>query len=1014
MSAIDAPAKQPDDAGERLGGVASYAPLLTEVQEHLRARQFGPLSDNVGTIRFVPRVPPKNAPTPGRAPITRPGLARTEPLDPSQFAAKWAGNTRTERAAAQEHFIDLCRMLGFPTPNEDDPTGETYAFEKGTDKVEGGEGFADVWKRQCFAWEYKRQKKNLAEAYKQLLQYREALENPPLLVVCDLNRFEVHTNFTNTVKKVYRFTLDDLANKPQEPLRVLRALMGDPESLRPDYTLHELTERAARQFADLAHALREEGHDPHTVAHFMDKLVFCMFAQHAGLLPQRLVQRLAETTKKVPKRFAEGLRELFAKMSGEGGLFGADEIQWFNGGLFDGPDVLPLSSAQIDIVHDVAELDWSQIEPALLGILFERGLDPNKRSQLGAHYTDRASIEMLVGPVVIAPLRREMETMKVEVLEILARPTPIASDEVKRRARTSAGKRFRVFLDRLRDVTVLDPACGSGNFLYVALQSLKNLEREAILWGSQTLKMAQELPRVGPQAVRGIELNEYAAELARVSIWIGEIQWMLNNGFHYLQDPVLRPLRNIEQGDAILDRSDPEHPSEPRWPDAEFIVGNPPHVGSKQLRASGISDEYVRALHKVYKGRVGAESDLACYWFEKARETINAGKAQRVGLIGPQGIRGGANRKVLDRIKKTGDIFLAWADRDWVVDGAQTHVSLVGFDDGSEILRMHEGEPVSCINADLTTGIDLTQVPRLVENLNISFMGDTKGGKFEIEPEVARELLGQSNPHGQPNSDVVVPWINWASVSKNPRELWIVDFGVSMSEENAALYEAPFEYVRKHVKLKRQTNSRPVYARKWWIHVEPRPKMRKAYENLDRFLGTGRVGKHRVFFWIPKGTLPDCEIIVFARNDDYFFGVLQSRIHTVWSLRKGTQLRERNTGFRYTPTTTFETFPLPRATPEQQEAIATAARALDTFRRGWLKPKTGPQRTLTQLYTDNPTWLQQAHGRLDAAVAQAYGWPVDLAEADILNRLLALNATRTPVMGTASDADEVEDDTNND
>jgi len=943
------------------------------------------------------------------APLARDERAKVigRPMTPAQFADKWAGNTRTERAAAQEHFIDLCRMLEFPTPNEADPHGNSYAFEKGAGKGDGGDGFADVWKRGHFAWEYKRKKKNLKVAFGQLSQYRADLENPPLLVVCDLDRFEVHTNFTSTKERVYRFALNDLATKPQEALRILRAVMGDPESLRPDRPAHELTERAARQFAALAHALREAGHDPHTVAHFMDKLVFCMFAQRIGLLPPRLVQRLAETTKNAPKKFGDGLRELFARMSDRGGLFGADEIQWFNGGLFDGPDVLPLTGAQIDVVHNVAELDWSQIEPALLGILFERGLDPDKRSQLGAHYTDRASIELLVGPVVIAPLRREMESMKIEVQTILDRPTPISSDQVKRRARESATKRFQVFIDRLRGVTVLDPACGSGNFLYVTLQALKDLEREVILWASKTLKVAQEMPQVGPQAVRGIERNAYAAELARVSIWIGEIQWMLNNGFSYHKDPVLRPLKNIQERDAVLDFSDPKRPTEPQWPDAEFIVGNPPHVGSKHMREYGIEDEYVRALHKVYKGRIGAESDYVCYWFEKAREKIAKKEVVRAGLIGPQGIRGGANRKVLDRIKETGDIFLTWSDREWVVDGAQTHVSLVGFDDGSEVLRMRDGAAVSSINVDLTTGLDLTKAPRLEENLGVAFMGDTKAGKFDIAADVAKNMLAQQNPHGRPNSDVVLRWANGAGMTRLPREKWIIDFGVDRSMEDAALYEAPFEHIRKTVLPVRKKNARDLYRERWWIHAEPRPGMRKSLRGLKRFIGTVCHAKHRIFFWLPKGMVPSNGLIVFARDDDYFFGVLHSRIHAVWSLATGTHLETR---FRYTPSTTFEPFPFPAPNEKQAASIATAANALETFRQGWLKPTSGPVRSLTQLYTENPTWLQQRHDQLDAAVAAAYGWAADLADSDVLGRLLALNATRKSAEGPAPDADDAGDE----
>lgn len=776
-------------------------------------------------------------------------------------------------------------------------------------------------------------------------------------------------------------------------------MMGGPEALRPSGTRHELTEEAARQFAGLARQLWAEGYDPHRVAHFLNKLIVCMFAEDAGLLPAGLIRRLADNTKRAPARFVAGLRDLFGKMSQHGGLFGPEEIQWFNGGLFDGDDVLPLTTEQIAVVRGVSELDWSQVEPAIFGTLFERGLDPGKRSQLGAHYTDRDAIVRLVEPVVIAPLRREFEGMQDEVRQILARPSKDAAARTRQRNRASA--MFRAFLDRLRGVTVLDPACGSGNFLYVALQALKDLEREVILWGSQTLRTAQEFPAVGPQAVRGIELNPYAAELARVAIWIGEIQWMLGNGFNYLRNPVLRALDNITCGDAILDASDPGDPVEPDWPASEFIVGNPPFLGGKLLRGN-LGDEYVDRLFALYRGRVAAESDLVCYWFEKAREMVQKGAAKRVGLLATQGIRGGANRRVLERIKETGDIFLAWVDRPWVVEGAEVHVSFVGFDGGAETVKTRDGHPVDAIHADLTAGLDLTRVPRLVENLGIAFMGDSKGGPFELSATVARAMLKRKNPHGRSNRDVVVPWLNGTSITRAPKEMWIIDFGTSTTEEEAALYEAPYEYVREHVLPRRRGNRREAYADRWWIHVEARSGMRKALLGLSRFIGTVRHAKHRIFFWIPGGTLPDSALIVFARDDDFSFGVLQSRIHTVWSLAKGTQVRERETGFRYTPTTTFETFPFPRPSQEQRDEISAAARVLETLRGGWLRAEADtrasqPLRSLTQLYTEDPTWLRHAHGRLDRAVFAAYGWEPDVDDAAILSGLLAENSRRAPV-----------------
>jgi hypothetical protein len=559
------------------------------------------------------------------------------PITPAEFARKWAGNTRTERAASQEHFIDLCRMLGVETPNQADPTGEHYAFEKGAEKVGGGDGFADVWKRGHFAWEYKGKHKDLKAAYQQLLQYREALENPPLLVVCDLERFEIHTNFTNTPTNVHSFDLQRLLTNPSEPLRLLRAVMEHPEELRPGETRDELTAQAATEYASLAERLRGRGHEPLEVAHFLDKLLFCMFAEDAGLLPGDLLKRLATAGKDDPEVFTGGLRELFAKMAAGGGLFGVERIEWFNGGLFDSADVLPLTADEIALVDRVSRLDWSQVEPAIFGTLFERGLDPAKRTQLGAHYTDRPSIMRLIEPVLLTPLRRDLEATQAKIEALLAEGKPVT-------ARTPAGKNptavFNAFLERLRSVRILDPACGSGNFLYLALLALKDLELEANIWASGALGVPIQFPRVGPESVLGIELNPYAAELARVVIWIGEIQWMLSHGFAYARDPILKPLDTIEQRDALLDLSDPEYPVEAAWPSATCIIGNPPFLGGKLLRAN-LGDRYVDQLFRVYDGRVPREADFVCYWHEKARALVEAGTVQRVGLLATQGIRGG-------------------------------------------------------------------------------------------------------------------------------------------------------------------------------------------------------------------------------------------------------------------------------------------------------------------------------------------------------------------------------------
>jgi type II restriction/modification system DNA methylase subunit YeeA len=918
-------------------------------------------------------------------------------VTPGEFAAKWRGVTTGERASAQSHFLDLCAMLGQPGPTEADPKGEWYAFEKGAGKLAGGDGFADVWKRAFFAWEYKGKRKDRKAAYLQLQGYRDALENPPLLVISDLERIEVHTNFTNLSPVTYTVTLDDLASPdPSRALEILRAVFTDPNVLRPTLSRQELTEEAARHFAELAVALQARGNEPAAVAHFLDKLLFCLFAEDAGLLPKGLLSRLATETRSKPDDFAAALGDLFGKMAVGGGMFGAERVQWFNGGLFDNADVLRVTASEIGTLVDVGKLDWSRIEPAIFGTLFERGLDPAQRAQLGAHYTGRDDIWRLVEPVIIRPLRREFEAMAARVTELRLRRDAAR----KKGPDPEAKRRFNAYLERLRAVRVLDPACGSGNFLYVALQALKDLELEAIGWGSLVLREPQQFPRVGPEAVMGIELNAYAAELARVTIWIGEIQWMLNHGFHYRSDPVLQPLDTIECRDALLDVSDPTTPREAEWPAAEFIVGNPPFLGGSLLRG-GLGDAYTEALWSVFDGRLPRTSDLCCYWHEKARDRISAKATKRAGLLATQGIRGQQNRRVLERINESGGIFFARSDDPWVLAGANVHISFVGQDDGSEAPAELDGLTVAGINANLTVGLDMTVAHRLRENLGIAFEGDKKGGPFEIPDQLAKTMLAAPNPDGQDNREIIRPWVNGSDIVGRPRRLWIIDFGVDMAMNEAALYEAPFEYVRNTVKPIRDRNNRASRALRWWIHSEAAPAMRLAVAPLRRFIATPITTKHRLFAWLDPSVLPNNTVAVISREDDYSFGVLHSRPHELWARATGTQLREVESGFRYTPTTCFETFPFPRPTDEQREMIAAAARELVRLRDGWLNPPSlAPEdlakRTLTNLYNARPTWLANAHAALDRAVLAAYGWPPDVSDDEILARLLALNLEREP------------------
>ncbi len=655
------------------------------------------------------------------------------------------------------------------------------------------------------------------------------MENPPLLLVCDLDRIVIHTNFTGTVEATYDIPLEALA-EPRN-VEIMRAVFHDPEALRPGRTSAAVTQDAARHFAEIAAAMRGRGLDPAAVAHFLDRLVFCLFAEDTRLLPDMVFSRIVTQAAGDPARFGKILGQLFDTMA-TGGDFGLEPIRHFNGNLFDDRTVLDLTADDVKRIAAAASLDWSAVDPSIFGTLFERGLDPNTRAQLGAHFTSRADIELVVDAVVMAPLRREWAETKaiVERLLTTGKKTP-----------GSAGV----------------PPASSHN----------------------------------------------AAETAALP---GE---------------------------------------EPDWPKVDFIIGNPPFLGDKLMRRE-LGDAYVDQLRALYADRIPGQSDLCCYWFEKARAHIAAGKCKRAGLLATQGIRGGANREVLKRIKDSGGIFWAESDRPWILDGATVHVSMVAFDDGEEKTRTLDGKPVPTINANLTAAADTVTACPIPRNRGLSFLGNCKGGPFDIPEREAVELLATAgNPTFRANSDVVRPVANSEDLLKTRIPRWLID-SADLPLETFVVYERPYRLIEERVKPKRDQNRDKWLKENWWRPQRMRPEMRNAIATLPRFLVTPTTAKHRSFMWLAPPMLPDHQLIVFARSDDYFFGVVHSRFHEVWALAQGTQLRERESGFRYTPTTCFETFPFPETHAERDAAIAAAAKELNELRENWLNP---PEWTRTEV-----------------------------------------------------------------
>jgi len=709
-------------------------------------------------------------------------------VTPQDFITKWKNVELTERSASQSHFIDLCRKLDEPSPTDADPTGEWYTFEKGALKTGGGDGWADVWKRGYFAWEYKRRESNLDTAYVQLQRYAVALENPPLLIVADTQRIRIHSNWTNTIQKTTELTLDELADERRR--RTLKWAFTEPDQLKPDKTRKELTEEAAIKFASLAQKLRERGHDPHAVAHFVNRMVFCMFAEDVGLLPRVMFRRMLEESQGDSDAFVDNAKSLFGAMC-RGGRVGFERVEWFNGGIFDDDMVLPLLKDDLREALAAAQLDWSNIDPSIMGTLVERGLDPGKRSQLGAHYTDAEKIEMIVRPVIIEPLTAEWIAVKEEIVPLIERSRTHRDKAQQTRAFNDAQKLHRDYIERLKMFRVLDPACGSGNFLHVALVALKDLEHRANL-DAEALGLPRGFPTVGPECVKGIEINPFAAELARVSVWIGEIQWMQRHGFDVSRSPILKSLNNIVCHDALLN----DDGSEYQWPAADTIIGNPPFLGNKKLNRV-LRQPYVQTLKRAYDGRVPGGADFVTYWFQKSLEQIATSKGTLAGLVGTQAIRRGASRQVLKQIVENGRIFNAWSDEEWTVEGADVRVSLVCFSETRDGPARLDGQPVSKIAPELFASSEIDLPKYQEENKNVAFQGTISGGPLEIPGDLARTWLTLAqNSDGSRNQMILRPWRNADDLTDRMSDTWIIDFPANISEASASLFEAPFKHLR--------------------------------------------------------------------------------------------------------------------------------------------------------------------------------------------------------------------------
>ncbi|MBZ0279897.1 MAG: class I SAM-dependent DNA methyltransferase [Anaerolineae bacterium] len=1006
-------------------------------------------------------------------------------ITPRDFVDRWGQSALREQQGSQSHFNELCQLVGHKTPTQIDPKGEFFTFEEQVQKATGGSGRADVWYKGHFAWEYKGKHKDLDAAYAQLSAYRGSLGNPPLLVVCDFLEYRIYPQWPNISGQPIIFRNEDLLEKTAQ--NYIQWLLNDPDKFRELRQSElerreQLTLKLADRFAHLTDSMRqhpETGWTPMQIARFLTKLVFALFAEDVGLLPKLgrkndpdalpALRYIAERAGEVEDSFMFAMSDLFRAMDGQTNQFMMQYVPYFNGGIFaesapgadDGLEVLDLTLIPegISILREVSAADWRYVNPTIFGTLFEGALDAGKRAQLGAHYTGESDIRLVVEPVLMQPLYRLWDEIRAEAEPLLqswlAQGTPP-------RQRQDAQDRLKNLHDqimtRLEQTRVLDPACGSGNFLYMSLRALKDLEAQARKFFEPLALPFRDV--VTPRQLYGIEKDEFAANLARVVVWIGYLQWRYEDEggtLHVhnprkadhpraLPNPILKDKNTPDEpdriicADAILRYDAEGKPYEPEWPEADVIVGNPPFLGAKWMQ-SELGEKYKTDLWNVYDGRINGTSDLVTYWFEKSRALIEKHTVKRTGLLATNTIRQGGSAEVLKRIKETGDIFLAYTDHPWTLKGASLRVALVGFDDGTETERVLNGESVVEIVTDLAASVDLTSAEALQENLNISFRGHERGGPFLVNAAKAKDFLQESE-----NASIVHPWYSGQDLVGRSRDEWVIDFGDRELEE-AEKYKKVFS----HLKTEWDKETDTIRREKWWLHRRSAGDLRTAIKALNRFIATPLVSKHRLFVWLDVKVRPDTRLIAFSRSDDYFFGILHSFIHEIWALRKGAQHGgERPT---YNNTLCFETFPFPYPPGKEDvnspvhQAISVAAKQLNEERELWLNPPElvalgagadSPalrERTLTNLYNalvahradslplamrergqggegkngeriskvarDFAPRLAQLHDTLDKAVLAAYGWD-DLFERlrthegdeELLRRLLALNRAR--------------------
>ena len=1039
--------------------------------------------------------------------------------DIEDFISHWKGATASEQSISQQFLCDLCDLLDVPPPGNQRNGSYTFEFHVSEMQADGThkEGRIDLYKRASFILESKKFQEKVVEqttlelaaekigavakrrkiaapvrdtdrwddamlkAFVQARDYARALPTtepaPPFLLVVDVGHvIEVRADFSLTSRAyqpfpdplTYRIGLEQL--RDEKIRQRLKLIWTDPQTLDPSKRSAEVTQEVAKHLAELAKSFEKAGHKPKIVAEFLTRCLFCMFAEDVGLLPNADGKKgFTELLNSLPTNgegFETMLRTLFAEMnegrSKDVSVILRRKLLKFNGGLFADNTVLPVNGTQLGILKAAAALDWQHVEPAIFGTLLERALGgEGERHKLGAHFTPRSYVERLVMPTVIEPLRAEWENVRAAAVQLGKRgEIAKARDEINR------------YHDRLCKVTVLDPACGSGNFLYVALENLKRLEGEVLDFGKEFgegFKLQMETVSVDPHQFLGLEINPRAASIAEMVLWIGYLQWHFRTrGQTMPAEPVLKNFKNIQCRDAVLaydgepqpardetgnvksvwdrrsmktdtvtGREVPDetkrvplltyaNPRPATWPEADFIVGNPPFMGDKLMR-DDLGDGYVETLRATYP-EVPESANFVMYWWHKAAALVSEQKAKRFGLITTNAISQTFNRRVV-QAHLTGkypfSLAFAIPDHPWVdtADGAAVRIAMtvgVSGEGAGELLEIGNETPqddgsakvtfttrTGRIQADISIGASLTTMPHLKANQLLNSNGMMLAGSgFIVTADEAKGIgLGKVQGLGKH----IRPYRNGKDLTDEPRAVLVIDLFGFTEREVREKFPAVFQHVLNNVKPERDANRRPKMRLNWWLFGEPRKGFRSASEGLSRYIATVETSKHRFFIFLDSAILPDHKLNVFALDDAFYLGVMSSRIHCAFALAAGSVLEDRPV---YLQSRCFLPFPFPLCGEKEKTSIRELAESLDAHRKK-VQAKHGV--TLTGLYnvlekiragetlTEKEKFvhdrglvstLKSLHDDLDAAVSAAYGWPASLTDAEILERLVALNAER--------------------